>query len=78
MESMLPEQRATSYANDRARFNIAVHCDGLHGADLKTCSTPFQTAQASERDAASSALAAALTACSSRASDCAGKCSATP
>jgi hypothetical protein len=64
------------FADDRARLNVAVHCDGMRGTDLKTCSGPYQSERASERADASDALAAELSTCATRATDCAGKCDA--
>lgn len=68
---------AQRYADDRARFHLAVTCDGLRGADLKTCSTPFKDAQAQERQDAADALATEVIACTARATDCAAKCDPT-
>jgi hypothetical protein len=68
---------AQRYADDRARFNVKVNCDGKTGTELKTCSTQYKDAQAQERGDAADALASETTACTARATDCAAKCDAT-
>jgi hypothetical protein len=64
-------------ANDRASFKLRVTCQGFSSGD-PNCPEAVQTARSAERQGIADALAAELTACTARASDCTGKCVATP
>ena len=68
----------TRYADDRFRFNVRTECEGLHGADLKTCSQQFESAHQTRSQRAADKLAAAVSACGTRSADCAGRCNAAP
>ena len=69
---------AEHYASDRALFNVKVSCAGLVGVELKSCIEGAQAQRATERQSAADALANEVTACTARATNCAGKCDAAP
>ncbi|HKC52518.1 MAG TPA: hypothetical protein VKF60_17145 [Myxococcota bacterium] len=64
------------FADDRARFKVRTNCEGLRGAELKTCAAESEPARTLQRQTASNKLTPALDACAARAAECTGTCNA--